>query len=161
MTAAAQFQLSAETKSAYHTITEARGKLERWPQTSFKSSVGHWGVTQKYRRSHAEEPAAYTEEFNSVLTSWLITYEAGGDPLTAVSFSGGKLMSPGCSSWLRQVGLGTQLGLVISGGSGQEKRQRGTGWVLTNTLFLRNTPTRMCSSQSTVASRSLFLYLEH
>lgn len=59
-------------------------------------------------------------------------------------------MSPGCSSWLRQVGLGTRLGLVISGGSGQEKRQGGTGWVLTNTLFLRNTPTRMCSSQSTV-----------
>lgn len=50
-------------------------------------------------------------------------------------------MGPACSSWLRQVGLGTQLELVISGGSGQEKRQWGTGWILTNTLFLRKTPT--------------------
>lgn len=44
--------------------------------------------------------------------------------LTTVSFFGCKLMSTGCSPWLRQVALGTQLELVISGGSWQEKRQQ-------------------------------------
>lgn len=39
------------------------------------------------------------------------------------------------------MGLGTQLEPVISGGSGQERRQWGTGWILTSTLFLRKTLT--------------------